>query len=94
MLEGFPEIVGPLFELLQRHPALDKCIVLVDLRCSTRMYPDWRLRGVHNETGQLPVMVPTQGCSLWECLEVLQCLHICRDVYVCMYGHTCPFVSK
>eukprot|EP00667_Euglena_gracilis_P002935 EG_transcript_2945 len=59
VLEGFPEIVGPLFELLQRHPALDKCIVLVDLRCSTRMYPDWRLRGVHNETGQLPVMVPT-----------------------------------
>eukprot|EP00667_Euglena_gracilis_P001491 EG_transcript_1491 len=59
VLEGFPEAVGPLFARLQREPHHTGCVVLLDVRCSERRYPDWRLRGVNVGADHLPAMIPT-----------------------------------
>eukprot|EP00667_Euglena_gracilis_P001220 EG_transcript_1219 len=55
VLEGFPEVIGPLFEVIRRNPLHDKCFVLGDVRCTERLYADWQFRAV--ETAELPVTV-------------------------------------
>eukprot|EP00668_Euglena_longa_P024981 GGOE01031194.1.p1 GENE.GGOE01031194.1~~GGOE01031194.1.p1 ORF type:complete len:818 (+),score=184.24 GGOE01031194.1:36-2456(+) len=55
VLEGFPQVIGPLFDMIRRSPRHDKCIVLVDVRCTERQFSDWQLRVIHNETAELPV---------------------------------------
>eukprot|EP00667_Euglena_gracilis_P027772 EG_transcript_34706 len=55
VLEGFPEVVGPLFKVIKRNPRHEKCFVLEDVCCTQRLYSDWQFRAV--ETADLPVTV-------------------------------------
>eukprot|EP00667_Euglena_gracilis_P008143 EG_transcript_8238 len=55
VLEGFSEVIGPLFEVIRRDPRCDRYIVLGDVHCTERLYADWRMRVV--EAAELPVTV-------------------------------------
>eukprot|EP00667_Euglena_gracilis_P003250 EG_transcript_3256 len=55
VLEGFSEVIGPVFEVIRRDSLRDRCIVLGDVHCTERLYADWRMRVV--DAAELPVTV-------------------------------------
>jgi class 3 adenylate cyclase len=58
VLEGFPEVIGPLFHTIRRDPRYERCLVLGDMHCVERRYPGWNAHGV-TDTAALQVMLPT-----------------------------------
>eukprot|EP00668_Euglena_longa_P006766 GGOE01008085.1.p1 GENE.GGOE01008085.1~~GGOE01008085.1.p1 ORF type:complete len:827 (-),score=217.49 GGOE01008085.1:1135-3615(-) len=58
VLEGFPEVIGPLFHSIRQDPRFQQCIVLVDVYCTERKYPGWHAHWVTNAAA-LQVMIPT-----------------------------------
>jgi len=57
VIEGFPEVVKPLFHLIGSDHRRQRPIVLSDVRCSERVYPDWRMHVVGAVDDLLPAMI-------------------------------------
>jgi len=56
VLEGFPDVVGPLFQTICNDKRFGRVTLLEDVRVHERQYPTWSLRILEQEL--VPPMIP------------------------------------